>query len=84
MPRPSRRLKKHKTTKSGCLRQAQQGGRKRLDAALPREGEHYELPVGERAGRTNGAALAEIGVEVSEQLDTDDSIGSACGTHTGD
>ncbi|NUZ08671.1 IS66 family transposase [Piscinibacter koreensis] len=44
-------------------------GRKPLDAALPREVVRHELPEGERVCPHDGAALAEIGVEVSEQLD---------------
>jgi transposase len=44
-------------------------GRKPLDAALPREVVRHELPEAERVCPKDGAALAEIGVEVSEQLD---------------
>jgi transposase len=44
-------------------------GRKPLDAALPREVVRHELPLGERVCPQDGAALREIGVEVSEQLD---------------
>jgi transposase len=44
-------------------------GRKPLDAALPREVRRHELPEGERVCPHDGAALSEIGVEVSEQLD---------------
>ena len=44
-------------------------GRKPLDAALPREVVRHELPEGERVCPHDGAALSEIGVEVSEQLD---------------
>ena len=44
-------------------------GRKPLDPALPREVVRHELPEGERVCPHDGAALAEIGVEVSEQLD---------------
>jgi transposase len=44
-------------------------GRKPLDAALPREVVRHELPEGERVCPQDGAALREIGVEVSEQLD---------------
>jgi transposase len=44
-------------------------GRKPLDAALPREVVRHELPEGERLCPHDGAALREIGVEVSEQLD---------------
>jgi transposase len=42
-------------------------GRKPLDAALPREVRRHELPEGERVCPHDGAALREIGVEVSEQ-----------------
>ena len=44
-------------------------GRKPLDAALPREVRRHELPDAERVCPHDGAALREIGVEVSEQLD---------------
>jgi transposase len=44
-------------------------GRKPLDPALPRELVRHELPEGERVCPHDGAALTEIGVEVSEQLD---------------
>jgi len=44
-------------------------GRKPLDPALPREVMRHELPEGERVCPHDGAALNEIGVEVSEQLD---------------
>jgi transposase len=44
-------------------------GRKPLDPALPREVVRHELPEDERTCPHDGAALREIGVEVSEQLD---------------
>ena len=44
-------------------------GRKPLDPALPREVIRHELPEAERVCPHDGAALREIGVEVSEQLD---------------
>ena len=44
-------------------------GRKPLDAALPREVRRHELPEAQRVCPHDGAALREIGVEVSEQLD---------------
>jgi len=44
-------------------------GRKPLDPALPREVVRHELPERERVCPHDGAALREIGVEVSEQLD---------------
>jgi transposase len=44
-------------------------GRKPLDPALPREVVRHELPEGERVCPHDGAALREIGVEVSEQFD---------------
>jgi transposase len=44
-------------------------GRKPLDPALAREVLRHELPEGERTCPHDGAALREIGVEVSEQLD---------------
>jgi transposase len=44
-------------------------GRKPLDPALPREVVRHELPEGQRQCPHDGAALREIGVEVSEQLD---------------
>jgi transposase len=44
-------------------------GRKPLDPALPREVVRHELPEAERVCPHDGAALSEIGVEVSEQLD---------------
>jgi transposase len=44
-------------------------GRKPLDPALPREVVRHELPEGERMCPHDGAALREIGVEISEQLD---------------
>jgi transposase len=44
-------------------------GRKPLEPALPREVIRHELPEAERMCPHDGAALREIGVEVSEQLD---------------
>ena len=44
-------------------------GRKPLDAALPREVVRHELPESERVCPHDGAALVEIGVEASEQLE---------------
>jgi transposase len=44
-------------------------GRKPLDPALPREVVRHELPESERVCPHDGAALREIGVETSEQLD---------------
>jgi transposase len=44
-------------------------GRKPLDPALSREVRRHELPAAERVCPHDGAALSEIGVEVSEQLD---------------
>jgi transposase len=44
-------------------------GRKPLDPALPREVVRHELPDGQRVCPHDGAALREIGVELSEQLD---------------
>ena len=44
-------------------------GRKPLDPALPREVVRHELPEDERLCPHDGAALREIGVEASEQLD---------------
>jgi len=44
-------------------------GRKRLDPALPREIVRHELPESERVCPHDGAALVEMGVEISEQLD---------------
>jgi transposase len=44
-------------------------GRKPLDPALPREIVRHELPESERVCPVDGAALQEIGVEASEQLD---------------
>jgi transposase len=44
-------------------------GRKPLDPALPREVVRHELPVCERVCPHDGAALQEIGVEATEQLD---------------
>ena len=44
-------------------------GRKPLDPALPREVVRHERPEAERVCPQDGAALREIGVEVSEQLD---------------
>ena len=44
-------------------------GRKPLDPGLPRELVRHELPESERVCPHDGAALREIGVEVSEQLD---------------
>src|SRR3954447_19802471 len=46
-----------------------QRGRKPLDPALPREVVRHELPESERICPHDGAALAEIGVDISEQLD---------------
>ena len=45
------------------------GGRKPLSADLPRTVLRHELPVAERICARDGAALNEIGVEISEQLD---------------
>ena len=47
----------------------QKRGRKPLDPALPREVIRHELPEAERICPHDGAALVEIGVETSEQLD---------------
>ena len=44
-------------------------GRKPLDSALPREVVRHELPESERVCPHDGAALQEIGVEATEQLD---------------
>ena len=44
-------------------------GRKPLDPALPREIVRHELPESERTCPHDGAALVEMGVEISEQLD---------------
>ena len=44
-------------------------GRTPLDPALPREVVRHELPEGERVCPHDGAALREIGVEATEQLD---------------
>src|SRR3954451_15612411 len=44
-------------------------GRKPLDPALPREVVRHELSESERVCPHDGAALREIGVEASEQLD---------------
>ena len=44
-------------------------GRRPLDAALPREVIRHELPEDQRVCPHDGAALREIGVEASEQLD---------------
>jgi transposase len=44
-------------------------GRKPLDQALPRHVVRHELPESERTCPHDGAALQEIGVEASEQLD---------------
>jgi transposase len=44
-------------------------GRKPLDPALPRHVVRHELPESERICPHDGAALKEIGVEASEQLD---------------
>jgi len=44
-------------------------GRKPLDPALPREVIRHELPEDQRVCPHDGAALREIGVEASEQLD---------------
>lgn len=44
-------------------------GRKPLDPALPREVIRHELPESERLCPHDGAALQEIGVEATEQLD---------------
>jgi hypothetical protein len=53
-------------------------GRKPLDPALPREVVRHELPESERVCPHDGAALQEIGVETSEQLDI---IGAASARH---
>jgi transposase len=44
-------------------------GRKPLDPALPRDVRRHELPEDQRVCPHDGAALREIGAEVSEQLD---------------
>jgi transposase len=49
--------------------QRKKRGRKPLDPALPREIIRHELPASERHCAHDGAALVEIGVEISEQLD---------------
>lgn len=45
------------------------GGRKPLDAALPREVVRHELSESERICPHDGSVLVEIGAEISEQLD---------------
>lgn len=45
------------------------GGRRPLDASLPREVVRHELAASERVCAHDGARLEPIGVEVSEQLD---------------
>ena len=47
----------------------QRGGRKPLDAGLPRVVVRHELPVSARVCPHDGAVLREIGVETAEQLD---------------
>ena len=47
----------------------QKRGRKPLDPALPREIVRHELPETQRVCPHDGAALVEIGVQISEQLD---------------
>ena len=47
----------------------QKRGRKPLDPSLPREVVRHELPESERSCPHDGAALVEMGVEISEQLD---------------
>ena len=47
----------------------QKRGRKPLDPHLPRDIVRHELPESERRCAHDGAALVEIGVEISEQLD---------------
>ena len=44
-------------------------GRKPLDPALPRDVRRHELPEDQRVCPHDGAALREIGVEISEQMD---------------
>lgn len=44
-------------------------GRKPLDPVLPRDIVRHELPESERVCAHDGAALVEIGIEISEQLD---------------
>lgn len=44
-------------------------GRKPLDPNLPRDIVRHELPESERVCGHDGAALVEIGIEISEQLD---------------
>ena len=50
----------HKRLKRGC---------KPLDADLPRHVVRHELPEAQRICPHDGAALQEIGIEASEQLD---------------
>ena len=45
------------------------GGRKPLDAGLPRVVVRHELPESERVCQHDGTVLREIGVETAEQLD---------------
>ena len=59
-PAPTITVPAHRRTKRG---------RKPLDPALPREVIRHELPEAERVCPHDGAALKEIGVEASEQLD---------------
>lgn len=56
------------TAVAGHQRKARRG-RKPLDPALPREVVRHELPQDQRVCPHDGAALREIGVEASEQLD---------------
>lgn len=50
-------------------KRCKKAGRRPLDAALPREVIRHELPEDQRVCPHDGAALREIGVEASEQLD---------------
>jgi transposase len=67
-PAPKSPAAEDDTVSVGAHRRTKRG-RRPLDPALPREVVRHELPEAERVCPHDGAALAEIGVEVCEQLD---------------
>lgn len=63
----AREIDTHEIEVAGHTRKKR--GRKPLDPALPREVVRHELPESERVCPHDGAALVEMGLEISEQLD---------------
>lgn len=69
LARQAPELEATESNAAASARAKKKRGRKPLDANLPRIVERIELPQAERVCAHDGAALIEIGVEASEQLD---------------